>query len=178
MTSSDSQEIEEYLLSLEDHLLKRYYNYVNMTQGRMCKIKKCLISSLPSDPININLSILNEAISQIKTDIRFIFLRRDDLIGDLRISEGKVAGIIAYRLARAHIIHICRTCNDCREKCFTRLNLIIAIRIGFDYIHKKYYDLPYKLRQELDYTMRYRHVNQETLGLVFDTFNNYKEKIV
>jgi hypothetical protein len=144
-----------------------------MAQQRMCKINKCQISSLPSEPININASILYEAITQMKIDIKFIFFRRGSLIGNLRISEGKIAGVIAYRLARSHIINICKTCNDCIEKkCITRLNFIIAIRIGFDYIHKKYHDIPYKLRQELGYTMKYRHVNQEMLGLVFDAFNN------
>ncbi len=138
----------------------------------MCLINKCPISSLTFDAFNISLSALHEAISQIKMDIRFVFLRRDDLIGNLRISEGKVAGIIIYRLARAHIINICRICNDCREKCIAQLNLCIAIHIGFDYIHKKYDDLPDEIWQELNYTMKYRHVNQEMLGLVFDTFNN------
>ena len=172
MTSNESQKIEASLLRLENSLLKQYNGYGYKAQKKECLINKCPISSLPFDPFNINLSVLNEAVAQIKMDIRFVFLRREDLIGNLRISEGKVAGIITYRLARAHIINICRTCNDCVKKCISQLNLIIAIRIGFDYIHRKYDDLPDGIRQELSYTMKYRHVNQEMLGLVFDTFNN------
>jgi hypothetical protein len=172
VTSNESQKIEASLLRLENNLLKKYNDYGYNSQKNECLINKHPISSLPFEPFNINVSVLNEAIAQIKMDIRFVFLRGEDLIGNLRISEGKVAGIITYRLARAHIINICRICNDCSEKCIAQLNLIFAIRIGFDYIHKKYDDLPEGIRQELSYAMKYRHVNQEMLGLVFDTFNN------
>ena len=171
MTSNESQKIEASLLRLENSLLKQYNGYEYKAQKKKCLINKCQISSLPFNAFNISLSVLHEAIAQIKMDIRFVFLRREDFIGNLRISEGKVAGIITYRLARAHIINICRTCNDCSKKCIAQLNLRIAIRIGLDYIHKKYDDLPDRLRQELSYSMKYRHVNQEMLGLVFDTFN-------
>jgi len=172
VTSNEFQKIKDFLLCLENILLKRYNYYSNIAQQQRCLIQKCLVSSLTFDAFNINFSILKEAITQIKMDIRIIRFRRGNLIGNMRISEGKIAGIIAYRFARAHIINICRTCNNCRTKCFAQLNIEIAIRVGLDYIHKKYDDLPEGIRQELSYTMKYRHVNQEMLGLVFDTFNN------
>jgi len=98
-----------------------------------------------------------------------MFIRRGDLIDDMRMSEGKIAGAITYRFVKAHIIHIHRKCNVCPERCFSNTNNLIAIIIGLDYIHKKFDDLPVKIRDELIYTIKYRHVNQETLGLVFDT---------
>ncbi|GBU29621.1 hypothetical protein R84B8_03194 [Treponema sp. R8-4-B8] len=48
---------------------------------------------------------------------------------------------------------------------------MIAILIGLDYIQKKISDIPVKILDELIYTIKHRHVNQETLGLVFDTLN-------
>jgi hypothetical protein len=171
--SNDTQKIDAYLLKLEVSLLRRYNHYRNIAQERMCPERKCQVSPLIFDAFNINMSALKEAITQIKMDIQIILLRRGSLIGNLHMSEGKIAGIIAYRLARAHIINISRICNNgCRLNCFAQLNLRIAICVGLEYIHKKYMGLPAGIRQELSYTMRYRHVNQEMLGLVFDTLNN------
>ena len=169
--SNESKKMDAHLLQLEQSLLKRYNCYMDMTQRRMCPIKKCPISSLNFDTFNIDLSSLKEAITQIRMDIRIIYYRRGSLIGNSRISEGKSAGVIAYRLARAHIINISKNCNNCKHKCFDQWNLIIAICIGLEYIHKKYNDLPEGIRQELSYAMRYRHVNQDMLGLVFDILN-------
>jgi len=97
-----------------------------------------------------------------------MIIRRGDLIDDMRMSEGKIAGAITYRLAKAHIIHIHRKCDVCSKRCFLQINNLIAIIIGLDYINKKFSDLPIKIRDELIYTIKYRHVNQETLGLVYD----------
>jgi len=177
VTSDEAKRIEASIEQLGEKLLTRYCEHGYKAGNEECLINKCQISSLTFAPFNsypfvINTSVLNEAVNQIKMDIRFVYLRQDELIGDLRINEGKVAGIITYRLARAHIINLCKTCCDCVERCIAQLNLTIAISIGLEYIHKKYDDLPDGLRQELGYAIIYRHVNQEMLGLVFDTFNN------
>ena len=177
MTSDEAKRIETSIERLGDKLLTRYYEHGYKAENDECLINKCPISSLTFAPFNsypfvINKSVLNEAVNQIKMDIRFVYLRQEEIIGDLRINEGKVAGIITYRLARAHIINLCKTCCECEERCIARLNLTIAISIGLEYIHKKYDDLPDGLRQELGYVISYCHVNQEMLGLVFDTFNN------
>ena len=82
-------------------------------------------------------------------DFKILKFRRGKLIKDLRISEGKIAGVIVYRLSMAYIIHNSRACNNCQKKCFLRLNTIFAITIGLDYIHKKYTDLPEGIRKEL-----------------------------
>jgi hypothetical protein len=160
---------DEHLSKFEAILLKRYYYYVKMSEDAVCKIKKCKLSLLDYEAFNANFSALKEAISQIKMDIKILSLRRGSLIGNMRMSEGKIAGIITYRLAKAHIIHIHRKCNICAPKCFIRINNLIAIRIGLDYINKNYTVLPAGIRHELIYTIKNRHVNQETLGLVFDT---------
>jgi len=167
-----SKKIDAFLLRLEQYLLERYNYYTCIAQQKTCKMFQGSVSSLTFDAFTVDLTVLKDAITQIQMDIRIVFLRRGNLIGDMRISEGKCAGIITYRLARAHIINICRNCcNNCRIKCISQLNLDIALCVGIDYIHKKFKDLPVGIRQELIYIMKHRHVNQEMLGLVFDTLN-------
>jgi len=169
--SNDSRNIDKYhvyLINLEKSLVKRYDKYVSLAQQKKCKVNKCSISSLDFVAFNVSFSVLKEAISEIKMDIKILLLRRNKLIAHLRASEGKIAGIILYRLAKAHIIHSSGFCNNCGKKCLTQLNMTIAIRIGLDYIHKKYNELPEGIRQELGYTIKHRHVNQEMLGLTLD----------
>jgi len=163
------ENINEFLSEFETTLLRRYNHYNKMSCETVCKIKKCQASLLDYEPFNVSFSVLKEAINQIKMDISILSLRRGKLIGDMRMSEGKIAGIITYRFVKAHIIHIHRKCNVCQHKCFLRINNVIAIRIGLDYINKKYNELPKGITNELIYTIRHRHINQETLGLVFDT---------
>jgi len=165
--------MEDFLSQLENDLRDRYARYQTMIKNRPCAIKKCSIVSLGFDAFNVDLSLLQESIAQIKKDIAILNYRRGDLIGKLRMSEGKIAGIITYRLSKAHIVHIHKLCNYCQEKCLSHLGFIIAIRMGLDYIHRKYPDLNEGIRQEMIYALRQRHVNQETLGLVFDTLVEY-----
>ena len=167
--SNDSETVGVFLSQLGNMVCERYHHYEYLTKKNLCKLKKCLISEPSFDFFNINLPALEETIEQIKKDIRILNFRRGKLIGNFRTSEGKVAGIIAYRLAKTHIINTSRVCNNgCKIKCLDSLNIEIAVRIGCDYIHKKYPNLPKGIRQELVYTIKYRHVNQEMIGLVFD----------
>ena len=172
--SNDFQDIDKYdvyLINLENSLVKRYNEYISLAQQKICKVNKCSIFSLDFVAFNVSFSALKEAVSEIKMDIKILLLRRDKLIAPLRASEGKIAGIILYRLAKAHIIHSSGLCNNCGKKCLTQLNMTIAIRICLDYIHKKYNELPEGIRQELGYTIKHRHVNQEMLGLFLDALN-------
>jgi len=170
--------ISEFLSEFEIELLRRYNHYRNMTNKKVCKIKKSQVSLLDYEPFNVNFSELKEAINNMKMDIKILLMRREKLIGNMRMSEGKIAGIITYRLVKAHIIHIHRKCNVCEQKCFIRINNVIAIMIGLDYIHKKYTELSEGIRNEILYTIKHRHFNQETLGLVFDTLKELNPPVM
>jgi len=161
--------LDKYLAALETGLIKRYNFYTKNAAKRTCTVNKRSINSLDFDAFNINFSALSEAVKQIRLDIDILNYRRGKLIGNMRISEGKIAGIIVYRLTKAQIIHFNRLCNNCGKKCHPYLNIEIALKIGLDYIHKKFDVLPEGICEELVYTIKHRHVNQETLGLVFDT---------
>jgi len=169
----DPFKINEFLQHLETDILKRYCNYVNEFKGVYCEIYKKSASIIDYDPFHINYTNLKEAIVQLKMDIHIMFIRRGNLIDNMRMSEGKIAGTIVYRLTKNHIIHINRKCNVCKKRCFSHTNNLIAVLIALDYIHKKDTELPISIQNELMYTIKQRHVNQETLGLVFDTLKEF-----
>jgi|GEM_PF-2058681 len=167
--SHDPTAVSNYLISLEnDYLLKKYFYYFIEFKKTECKHKKLPASFIEHEPFYMSYSVLKDAINQIKMDINIMHIRRGDLIGDMRMSEGKIAGAIIYRLAKAHIINIHRQCDVCAEKCFSSVNTLIALFIGLDYINKNAESLPANIWNELIYTIKNRHVNQETLGLVLD----------
>jgi len=127
---------------------------------------------------------LKKACNEIETDIRILFSRRKNLIGiDEKtgislISIGKVAGVTAYRLAKADIIQLSSCCMDCfqerlekKEKpcSVSTLNTELAVICGLILIGKKYADIHNDVRNEILYTLINRHTNQETLGVIFDT---------
>jgi hypothetical protein len=140
-----------------------------MIKEGYCKLNGSPMSSLKFDVFTINLPLLKESILQTMMDLDILQRRRGPLITEERMSEGKIAGTIIYRLSKAHIIGISKMCsNGCKHRCFSHLNTIIAMVVGLDYIHRKLTDLPKIVRQELVYLIRYRHVNQEMLGLALD----------
>jgi len=138
---------------------------------------------------NLNISIvsLKEACYEIVDDLHIILTRRKGLIGKdketglPRISRSKIAGITTFRLAKAHIIHMnpdCVSCNDDRIKkgqfpCpVSNFNTEFAIICGLHFIKKDYLTIPKEIRTELIYNLTKRHMNQETLGIVFDTLRH------
>ena len=167
--NNESMGIDEFIPEFENKILRRYKYYVDMANNSLCKTKNTSVYTLDHDAFNINFSALKEAIYQIKLDLKILSLRRGDLIGEMRMSEGKIAGIVVYRLIKALIINIHRKCNACQHKCLSRLNNLIAVRIGLEYIQIKYTELPHGIRNEIIFTIKHRHINQEILGLVFDS---------
>jgi len=136
-----------------------------------------------SKNLNISFSDLKEACSEIETDLRIILVRRKELIGkdektgSPRMARGKIAGVTTFRLARAHIIHLnpdCVKCNDDRimkgqSPCpVMNLNIEFALCCGLEFVKKTYSTIPKEIRAELVYTLTKRHMNQETLGIIFD----------
>jgi hypothetical protein len=139
--------------------------------------------------VNISLSSLKEACSEIEADLRIILARRKALIGkdaktgSPRLSRSKIAGVVTFRLSKTHIINMnpdCVSCNDQRimngqSPCpVSNFNTEFAIICGLHFIEKNYLSIPKEIRTELIYTLTKRHMNQETLGIVFDTLRYIK----
>ncbi|MDR2700986.1 MAG: hypothetical protein LBB72_00980 [Spirochaetaceae bacterium] len=166
---------EKHLAPFSDSIFLKYKALVASTS--------ISCSNSWSKSLNISFSDLKEACSEIETDLRIILVRRKELIGkdektgSPRLARGKIAGVTTFRLARAHIIHLnpdCVRCNDDRiingqSPCpVMNFNTEFAICCGFEFIKKKYSTLPKEIRAELVYTLTKRHMNQETLGIIFD----------
>jgi len=128
--------------------------------------------------VYIDRKAIRSAIVEAQTDIGFVLDRRKKLIGDNRPSQGKIAGIIFYRLTKTKIFHLCEpclkcSCDNCKMKMF---NIYFPLKTALDYMNIEYRRLPVEIRKEIIYSVIYRHTNQETLGLVFDVLLNSQKK--
>lgn len=161
-----------------------FNKYIKLTNGPDIKCPESWATN-----INVSITNLKEACLDIETDIRILLERRKDLIGkdkstgSPRMARSKIAGITTFRLARAHIIHLnpdCVRCNDGKitkklAPCFvSNFNTEFAIICGLNFIDKTYLSIPNEIRTELIYTLTKRHMNQETLGMVFDSLQYIK----
>jgi len=133
--------------------------------------------------VNFDIQNLNLAVDEIIQDVVFIKDRRGTLIskdvqGQPLISIGKIAGIITFRLSRRHIAHSDYRCLECKERCVSKLNTEFALQCGTAFIGVQFETIDPLLQKELFYQLTSRHVNQETLGLIFDTVNVFYKKSV
>jgi len=174
MTTGEAEKIEAaFFEKLEKAVLKKYHHYIGTSvQNITCKkLDGKTVGSVNKPVCRISLRAMHSAYLETKKDIRFLMERRGKLVERLKLSFGKIAGVLAYRLAKANIINLCDGCASCDEQpCDTpKLNQILALRCAVEYIGIKYFRIPEDIRKELLYSFSCRHVNQETLGLVFDT---------
>jgi len=161
---------DSFFQNLETEIGAKYHRYLIDIGLMNCKLQKKPISLLGKNVCHISRSSLRVACVEMENDIRFLLLRRGTLIDAVKPSYGKIAGIIAYRLAKNQIVHLCEGCASCLEQCpASKLNRIFALRCAWEYIDIKYNQVNEDIRKELMYSFSSRHVNQETLGLVFDT---------
>jgi len=173
---------EEALSRLESIIRQKYHSYIKSyrsviwpTVVSKCPEKtafvNCGVSQVNFDIVNLNL-----AINEILQDVRFITNRRGPLIsvnsnGDLLMSAGKLAGVITYRLAKRQITHSDYRCLKCNIRCVAKLNTQFALQCGVEFIAMQFTDIEPLIQKELFYQLTSRHVNQETLGLIFDTIH-------
>lgn len=127
---------------------------------------------------------LDSAFREANNDLKFLMVRRGFRDEDVRtkgIGEGKVAGMIAFRLLRHRIIHIGASDRRITDPYFGRVQELVVIRLvseailGID-LDKSPFTQPGPsgstkpwLIHELLYLVARRHFNQETLALIFDT---------
>ncbi|WP_146214782.1 hypothetical protein [Azospirillum thermophilum] len=136
------------------------------------------------DRLSVSNPELASAFREAASDLRFLMLRRGFRTEDVRtkgVAEGKVAGMIAFRLLRHRIIHIGHTNPTVTDRYFGRLQELVVLRLvsesilGID-LDKSPFTHPGPggatkpwLLHELLYLIARRHFNQETLALIFDT---------
>jgi len=167
---SQNVSLEAFLTGLEDIIVRKYARCVADSKTMLCGASQNRdVGSIGKPVFHVNLHNLKEACKEITKDIRFILERRGSLIG--RPSPGKIAGIIVYRLSRIQIINLFEGCASCQYQCANKIGYEFAVKCAWSYIDIPYLRVPQDLRRELFYSLSYRHVNQETLGLVFDTIH-------
>jgi hypothetical protein len=111
--------------------------------------------------VGFSLKELGAAIHEANVDISALMMRRKPRKG---ISHGKIAGIIAFRLARCKILHLD---EDTREHSWS---FIIQDLVAIIFVTERVIrvNIPENFIMELAYQIARRHANQETLGLCFD----------
>jgi hypothetical protein len=103
------------------------------------------------------------ALDEADIDLGALLERRSREDG---LSDGKIAGVIAYRLSRFKIVHFIPAIHDKRDLYMVQdaaalylvQSLILRCKLG----NRRFLELAYQMSR--------RHANQETLALCFDTF--------
>jgi len=163
------QTLDEFLSKIERIIIQKYEAHILTEKKKICgKAGNQEIGAIGKPVFTINFFILSEAIEEIKKDIQFMFERRGARIGANRPSPGKIAGVMVYRLSRSHIVHLLEGCASCEIQCASKLNFKFAVKCAWEYVGIPYLRIKEEIRRELLYSLALRHVNQETLALVFD----------
>jgi len=167
-------------------LTKQFYKTVKLVvrQIQAFSAKSGRTTDLHFDRIWISEPELESAFREAENDLRFLMLRRGFRAEDVRtkgIAEGKIAGMIAFRLLRHRIIHIGHTGPRITDRYFGRVQELVVLRLVSEAIldidlEKAPFVQPGPggatkpwLLHELLFLIARRHFNQETLALIFDT---------
>jgi hypothetical protein len=162
--------LDDFLTKMERAIVRKYGKFIYESRKMLCRASSNReVGSIGKPVFHINFFKLREACEEASKDIRIIFERRGARMGVNRPSLGKIAGVLVYRLSRSHIIHLCEGCASCEHQCASKLNYKFAVKCAWEYVGISYLRVKEEIRRELLYSLALRHVNQETLGLVFDT---------
>jgi hypothetical protein len=176
--------IETISQNVKNKIRGKYFDYIQSHVTYIFPVYNCPYAALfmkqEYEQLSFDIHNLNLAIDEITHDIRFMAIRRGNLIShtpdkQMLISNGKLAGIAAFRLSRRQIIQTSHLCVECDIRCMSKINTEFAIRCAMEFIKRQFEDVNEFIQAELFYVLTSRHVNQETLALVFDTIRLYKK---
>lgn len=91
------------------------------------------------------------------------------------VSDGKVAGVFAFRLSRWNIISLPECLSNHRD--MMQLNYLAALSFSYHYLGLDIRTIDSSIRLEIQYNLTRRHSNQETLGLCFDMLLKCRHKL-
>ena len=151
-------ELEDYLKNFQMDVIKIYRKQFKIFDlgYNTSNLKQTFFMSEDS---------LASAVKEMALDLRVMFARRSTF---KLLSKGKTAGIIIFRLSRWSIIHTSNPLH-LKDPMFKKIHFLIAVNIGLLFAGMYAENLNKQVRTEILYTLMYRHVNQETLGIVIDT---------
>lgn len=115
-----------------------------------------------------NKAVMEATTESIRDFVIMAYRRMED--SDIQPSPGKFAGIITYRFSKARLVHSIEPALQ-EDSSFLRLDHQIAVRLGLLYLGMDCIDRSRleKVINELIYSLTRRHVNQETIGLIYDS---------
>ncbi|MBV5301928.1 MAG: hypothetical protein J0649_09135 [Methylococcales bacterium] len=165
--------IDDLLLELNqatiEELTRQYVEIVR-------EIANSMSTHISKSNIDIDISkkSLSLAFAEAAADLRIISMRRNTTLG---ISPAKIAGIVAFRLARFSPVHLCHAALE--DDTLLRINELAALALALKTIlHINITDISKKyVTMELQYNLVRRHMNQETLGMVFETLLATKNSV-
>ncbi|HRJ62447.1 MAG TPA: hypothetical protein PKZ97_03315 [Azospirillaceae bacterium] len=159
---------------LQNRLATAYINKILATVRNL---------QIPLDAVILSPTELTLALRECQKDMDILRFRRTGNIGvgyeDFDgISIGKLAGSLAFRLSRYHIVHVAEQAvsgfpENVRRRC-AKLQELAALFFIWDNILKI---RPPKTQPELLYLLSRRHMNQEMIGLTFDVYSERGERL-
>ncbi|MBF0305701.1 MAG: hypothetical protein HQL41_08655 [Alphaproteobacteria bacterium] len=108
---------------------------------------------------------LGLAMDEADLDFKALLSRRSQSHG---ISEGKIAGVIAYRFSRFKILHFKPDALD-QKHVYLIQDAAALFLVSSIILHRK---IGGRRLLEICYQMARRHANQETMGVIFDGLMN------
>lgn len=121
-------------------------------------------ANLPGDKFNISGSAFASSMREAVQDYQMLTTRRAFGHG---ISCGKWAGAFVFRLVRNNVLT--PTGDVCEDKAALSIPVNTALSFGLEFVGLCPNKLPPALWRELRYYIAKRHINQEALGIIFDT---------
>ena len=134
-------------------------------------VRVCRSAKVRLDDVLISKVALATALNEAEKDVYFLKARRNNKKGD---SESKIAGAVVFRLCRSAPVHL--QGDSIENELALELNNLSALAVGLKiFMHMDVAFLPETITRELSYTIVRRHMNQETLGLVFESVKTLLE---
>jgi hypothetical protein len=163
--SNDGEDFSFEQLSIsEDDYLKTFSLYQHA-----CERVICSVSGGGIRDYCINDDAFADAMKAIEQDINIIMFRRK--IHKNGISDGKVAGIYAFRLSRSPVVSFCPASGN-HQPHDKQVNTVIALVVALGCVDLTLKNFHRHTVKELVYAMLKRHMNQETIALVIDASVN------
>ncbi|KAA0578813.1 hypothetical protein FZ983_15810 [Azospirillum sp. B21] len=181
------QELPSFLTKeMLEELTKQFYKTVRLVvrQIRQFAQESGKATDIDFRRLYVSEPELASAFREAEKDLRFLMHRRGFSAKDVEtkgVAEGKIAGMIAFRLLRHRIIHIGHTVPRITDRFAGRVQELVVLRLVSESIlgiqlDKSPFVQPGPggvtkpwLIHELLYLIARRHFNQETLALIFDT---------
>jgi hypothetical protein len=153
--------------------------------AEFCATVEAVVRSwqVPVEAVDLSSAELTLALRECQKDLDILLYRRageisvdfEDFDG---VSIGKLAGALAFRLARYRVVHLASASvagmpKGLRQRC-GKLQEVAVMRFIWESVLKI---SPPRTQPELLYLLSRRHMNQEMIGLTFDVYSERCDRL-